>query len=305
MSLSRREFIKLCGASAAGVGLSQLALPPIVQALEKAAAGNPPVAWIMGQGCTGCSVSILNTVHPTIAEVLTKIISMKFHETIMAASGELALGALEKTAEEYPGKFFLVVEGSIPTKENGMYSQVGTLKGETRTILSEVLHLGQKAAAVVAVGTDASYGGIPAAKPNPTGAKSVMEIFKERGIKTPVINVPGCPPNPDWMVGTLAHVLLYGVPELDEHGRPLLFFGSLIHDNCPYRGYFEYGVFAKSFGDEGCRYQLGCKGPETYADCWKRRWNNGVNWCVQNALCIGCVQPDFWDKFEPLYESLG
>ncbi|MBW1981724.1 MAG: hydrogenase small subunit [Deltaproteobacteria bacterium] len=305
MSLSRREFIKLCGASAAGVGLSQLAPAPIVEALEKAAAGNPPVVWIMGQGCTGCSVSILNTVHPTIEEVLTKIISMKFHETVMAASGELAIEAMEKTAEEYPGKFYLVVEGSIPTDKDGMYCQVGTYHGNTRTILTEVVELGRKAAAVAAVGTDACYGGIPAARPNPTGAKSVMEIFKEYGIKTPVINIPGCPPNPDWMVGTLAHVLLYGIPELDELGRPLLFYGQLIHDNCPYRGYFEYGVFAKKFGDEGCRYELGCKGPETYADCWKRRWNNGVNWCVQNALCIGCVQPDFWDKYEPIYESLG
>jgi hydrogenase small subunit len=305
MEFSRRDFIKLCGASAAGVGLSQLALPPIVQALEKAAAGNPPVLWIMGQGCTGCSVSILNTVHPTIAEVLTKIVSMKFHETVMAAEGELAIEAMEHTAKEYPGKFYLVVEGAIPIKENGMYSQVGTYKGETRTILSEVLHLGEKAAAVAAVGACATYGGIPAAKPNPTGAKGVMEIFKGHGIKTPVINIPGCPPNPDWMVGTLAHVLLYGMPQLDGEGRPQLFFGTLIHDNCPFRGYFEYGVFAKQFNDDGCRYKLGCKGPETYADCWKRKWNGGVNWCVQNALCIGCVQPDFWDKYAPIYESLG
>jgi hydrogenase small subunit len=81
----------------------------------------------------------------------------------------------------------------------------------------------------------------------------------------------------------------------------VLFYGTLIHDNCPYRGYFEYGVFAKEFGEEGCRAKLGCKGPETYADCWKRRWNNGVNWCVQNAICIGCTQPDFWDKFAPIY----
>jgi hydrogenase small subunit len=305
MEFSRRDFIKLCGASAAGVGLSQLALPPIVQALEKAAAGNPPVVWIMGQGCTGCSVSILNTVHPSIAEVLTKIVSMKFHETVMAAAGELAIEAMENAAKEYAGKFYLVVEGAIPIKESGMYSQIGTYKGETRTILSELVHLGGKAAAVAAVGACAAYGGIPAAKPNPTGAKSVMEIFKEHGIKTPVINIPGCPPNPDWMVGTLAYVLLYGMPQLDGQGRPVLFYGGLIHDNCPFRGYFEYGVFAKQFSDDGCRYKLGCKGPETYADCWKRKWNNGVNWCVQNALCIGCVQPDFWDKYAPIYQSLG
>ncbi|MFP3869514.1 MAG: hydrogenase small subunit [Syntrophobacteria bacterium] len=305
MNLSRRKFLKLCGASAAGAGLCQGAHPAVVHALEKAAQGNPPAVWIMGQGCTGCSVSILNTVHPTIEEVLTRIISLKFHETVMAASGELALQAQDHAAEKYKGAFYLVVEGSIPTKADGMYAQVGTMKGVTRTMLNEVVHLGKKAAAVIAVGSCASNGGIPKARPNPTGARSVMEVFKDHGIKTPVINVPGCPPHPDWMVGTLAHVLLYGVPELDALGRPLLFFGQLIHDNCPYRGYFEYGIFAKHFGEEGCRYELGCKGPETYADCWKRRWNNGVNWCVQNAICIGCTQPDFWDRFEPLYESLG
>lgn len=223
----------------------------------------------------------------------------------MAASGEVAQEALQKAAEEHAGKFYLVVGGSIPTGENGMYCQVGTWEGKTRTMVSEVVHLGGKAAAVIAVGTDAAYGGLPAARPNPTAAKAVSEILKQHFVETPVINIPGCPPNPDWMVGTLAHVLLYGVPELDELGRPVLFYGQLIHDNCPYRGYFEYGIFAKSFSEQGCRYELGCKGPETYADCWKRRWNNGVNWCVQNAVCIGCTEPAFWDKFAPFYESVG
>ena len=92
------------------------------------------------------------------------------------------------------------------------------------------------------------------------------------------------------------------MPELDEIGRPVLFYGSLVHDNCPYRSYFEEEEFCEHFGETGCRYELGCKGPMSHCDSWKRKWNNGVNWCVENALCIGCTEPNFWDEFAPLYE---
>jgi len=161
--------------------------------------------------------------------------------------------------------------------------------------------LGKVAAGVLAFGTCSAFGGIPAAKPNPTGAMSVREFFAKEKIATPVINVSGCPPHPDWMVGTLAHLLSYGLPKMDEDGRPLLFYGKNQHENCPFRGYYEEKKFAKYFGDEGCRYVLGCKGPFAYADCWYRRWNNGPNWCVQNAICLGCVESGFPDALSPMY----
>jgi hydrogenase small subunit len=301
MSITRRQFLKICAGTGIAIGASETLLPEIIGALEKAAAGNPPVLWIQGGGCTGCSVSLLNTVHPNIAEVLLKIISLKFHPTVMASSGELAMETLYKMAEAYKGKYFLALEGTVETAANGKYCMPGELKGKEITIVDMMKNFGSKAAAVLALGQCGAYGGIPAAEPNPTGSKGVRDFFKDVGIKTPVINIPGCPPHPDWIVGTIAHVLLFGIPELDSEGRPKLFYGTLVHDNCPYRSYYDEKKFAKSFGEEGCRVELGCKGPESYSDCWKRGWNNNVNWCVHNSLCLGCTEPGYPDRFSPFY----
>ena len=123
------------------------------------------------------------------------------------------------------------------------------IKGKEITMLEWFKSLSKKSAAVVAIGTCATYGGIPAANPNPTNSKGVGDILKESRIKVPYINVSGCPPHPDWMAGTIAHVLLYGIPELDELKRPKLFYGKLIHDNCPYRSYFDEEQYAKRFSD--------------------------------------------------------
>jgi len=299
MHLSRRQFLKLCGGSAIALGFSDTLLAQVVFALEKALEGNPAVIWLQGSSCTGCSVSLLNTVHPTIEEVLLKIISVRFHPNVMAASGDQAISAIEKTAKA--GKYYLVVEGSVATKEDGLYTIIGERNEKGITMVEWARELGKGAAGVLSFGTCAAFGGIPAAKPNPTGAVSVRDFFAKEKIKTPVINVSGCPPHPDWMVGTLAHVLSYGLPKLDEDGRPLLFYGKNQHENCPFRGYYEEKKFAKYFGDEGCRYVLGCKGPFTYADCWYRRWNNGPNWCIQNAICLGCVESGFPDALAPMY----
>ncbi len=299
MQLSRRQFLKLCGGSAIALGFSDTLLAQVVFALEKAVEGNPAVIWLQGSSCTGCSVSLLNSVHPTIEEVLLKIISLRFHPNISAASGDLAIKAIEETAKS--GKFYLVVEGSIATKEDGLYTIIGEHGDKGITMVDWMRSLGKDAAGVLAFGTCSAFGGIPAAKPNPTGAMSVKEFFAKEKIATPVINVSGCPPHPDWMVGTLAHLLSYGLPKMDEDGRPLLFYGKNQHENCPFRGYYEEKKFAKYFGDEGCRYVLGCKGPFAYADCWYRRWNNGPNWCVQNAICLGCVEPGFPDALTPMY----
>lgn len=305
MGLTRREFLRICGGGIAGISLSQMFIPEVVEALEKAAAGRPPVLWIQGAGCSGCSVSLLNTTHPTISEVLLKIIDLRFHPTIMAASGEMAIEALQETASKNKGKYVLAVEGGIPVGDGGRYCITGEKEGKEFSMVDWTTDLGKDAAAVLAVGTCATFGGIQAARPNPTGAVGVKELFNMKRIKTPVVNVSGCPPHPDWIVGTIAHILLYGMPELDELNRPKVFYGELLHDHCPYRGFYDEEVFCKDFNDkEGCRYKLGCKGPEVYCDAWKRGFNSGVNWCVRNATCIGCVEPNFWDAFTPLYESL-
>ncbi|MDI6785723.1 MAG: hydrogenase small subunit [bacterium] len=301
MPITRRDFLKHCGAGTLGIALSQFYLPEVLKIFEAAAAGEPPVLWLQGQSCTGCSVSLLNTVHPSIADVLLKVISVKFHPTVMAAQGDLAISAIEKTYKENAGKYILIVEGSIPIKDGGIHCTVGeTHDGKPITILDWAKKLAPKAAAIVAVGTCAAYGGIPGGAPNPTGAKSVKEVTGKT-----VLNLPGCPAHPDWIVGSLVHVLRFGLPALDEHGRPKMFYGKNIHENC--QNYFHYNndTYAENLSDEGCLINLGCKGPQTYADCPKRHWNNGVNWCIgAKAPCIGCTQPEFPDGTSPMYAAI-
>lgn len=256
------------------------------------------VIWLQAAGCTGCSVSVLNTAYPPMASILLeevlpgKHLSLRFHPTLMAGAGKKALAALEEATTGEEKTCLLVVEGAIPTKKG--YGAVGEVSLE-----EHLSSLGAKATAVVALGTCAAYGGIPAAAPNPSGCQGVRELLKKKGVPTPVINVPGCPPHPDWFVGTVAKVLLSGIPpeeELDDWGRPLLFYRNLIHENCPRRAAFNEGKFAKKPGEAGCLYELGCKGPITYSDCPSRLWNHGTNWCIGNgAPCHGCTQPEFPD----------
>jgi hydrogenase small subunit len=301
--VSRRSFLKVLTGTAAGIGLSQVFNPALVAAMKEALKTHP-VLWIQGQGCTGCSVSLLNSVEPTIKTVLLDIISLQFHPTVMASEGETALENLYAIAEEYKGKFSLAVEGAIPMAAGGKYCIVGELKHKEITMLDMVKDLGAKAGSVLAVGTCAAFGGIPAAKGNLTEAAGVQTVFKKFGIKTPLVNIPGCPPHPDWIVGSIAHLLTKGVPELDSNARPLLFYGENIHENCPYLDYFDKDVFSETFTQKkGCRMELGCKGPDTYADCFRRKWNSGLNWCVENAVCIGCVEPGFPDASSPFYEK--
>jgi len=296
--LSRREFLKLCAGSAAAISLSGFLAPFMAEAV---AAENPAVIWLQGAACTGCSVSLLNSVHPDIKEVLLNIISLKYHSTVMGAAGDLAIETMFKVAEENKDKFFLVVEGAVPLKDGGIYCTIGeTHDGQPITFANLVSELGSKAQAILCVGTCSAFGGIPAADPNPTGCVPVSEVIKSK----PIVNIPGCPPHPDWIVGTIAHVLLYKeIPKLDAHGRPVMFFGGTIHDNCPRRQYFDNGIFAENFSDPGCLLELGCRGPIAHCDSSTRLWNGGVNWCIKaGAPCIGCTEPGFPQG--PVYDRL-
>jgi len=273
-----------------------------------------PVLWLQGAGCSGCSVSLLNSVSPSPRNILVdevlpgKHLNLRFHPTVMAGAGDPAIAELERTREESKGAFVLIVEGSIPVAADGAYGMVGEKEGQEISMHTWVKSLGRDALAIVAVGTCAAFGGIPSGAPNPTQSEDVHQILSVEGIETPLINVPGCPPHPDWIVGTLASLLLKGLPladELDEYLRPKAFYGQLIHENCPRRAYFDEGKFAEKLSDPYCLYELGCKGPVTHADCPTRLWNNGVSWCVgSGAPCIGCVEPTFPDVVAPLYEKI-
>jgi hydrogenase small subunit len=273
-----------------------------------------PVIYLQTAGCSGCAVSLLNTASPTIKNVLIDQIApgvhinLRFHPVIMAAAGELAIQALEDTAEQKKGEYVFVVDGAVPSDKGSVFGAVGERDGKPVTMQQRVIELSRDSLAVIALGTCAAFGGISAAAPNPTGARSVKAVLDENGISKPLINIPGCPPNPDWFVGTVAGVILNGLPsadDLDDLLRPKAFYGKLIHENCPRRAYFDEGKFAKKFGDEGCLYELGCKGPITYADCPLRRWNSGTNWVIgAGAPCNGCTQPEFPDQTAPFYEKL-
>ena len=301
--VSRRTFLKAATGTVAGIGISQVFNPALVAALEKGLKTHP-VLWIQGQGCTGCSVSLLNIVDPSIADVLLKVISLQYHPTVMASEGEMAMKNLYGIAEEYKGKFSLVVEGAIPVSADGKYCIVGEMDHKELTMVDLMKDLAPMAGSILAVGTCAAYGGIPAAKGNETGATGVKSFLQTNGISTPVVNIPGCPPHPDWIVGSIAYLLNRGIPQMDADGRPLVFFGENIHDNCPRVEDYDLGNVAETLSDSnGCRIDLGCSGPDTYADCYQRRWNSGMNWCVENSICIGCVEPGFPDASSPFYEA--
>ena len=300
MKLSRRKFIKGCGMAAAALGLSG----PLTEKLVEAATSpqRPPVLWLHFQECTGCTESLLRASHPDIASLILDIISLDYHETVMAAAGHQAEKSLHDTLEKYDGKFICVVEGGIPTRDGGVYCKIA---GKTAMeILAEV---GPRAAAVIAIGTCAAYGGLQAAAPNPTGAVGVMDLLSS----VPVINVPGCPPNPVSFLGTVLYYFTFNkLPATDRLGRPLFAYGRKIHDQCERRAHFDEGRFAEEFGDEGhkngyCLYKVGCKGPGTFSNCPVERFNDVGAWPVGVGHgCVGCTEPGFWDTMTPFYERL-
>lgn len=273
-----------------------------------------PVVWLQCATCTGCSVSALNTVSPTIKNLLIdevipgKTVNLRYHATVMAGVGEQAIEVMETTAQKDKGGFVLIVEGAIPTAQDGVFGVLGEKNEKPIPMTTWVDSLSRAALAVIALGTCAAFGGIAAGKPNPTGCVGVDRFFKMRSIAAPLINIPGCPPHPDWLVATVASIMLRGLPkpeELDEFKRPKAFFDKTIHENCPRRASFDEGKFARKFGEPGCLNELGCKGPVSHADCSLRLWNHGVNWCIgSGGLCLGCVEPGFPDLLSPMYEKL-
>jgi hydrogenase small subunit len=296
MIISRRQFLTYCTASAALLGFDMSGLRSLAKAL---AAGNAPtVIWLSGAACTGCTVSLANriaAVDPVtdVADLLINHINLAFHTTLMGAAGDQAVASLKAATA---GPFVLAVEGGIPTAFGGntciLYDEAGT----PVTALSAVRTLAARSIANLAIGTCASFGGIPAAKPNPTGVQSLQMAT---GKKT--INIPGCPSHPDWIVWTIAQLLTGNVPTLDAVGRPATLFkgeNKNVHERCPREEMEE----VHTFGVVGCLKELGCKGPKTQADCPVRKWNNATNWCVgANSICLGCTEKGFPDAMSPFY----
>ncbi|MDO8927124.1 MAG: hydrogenase small subunit [Sideroxyarcus sp.] len=296
--VTRREFLQFCTAMTA-----MLALPPamagaMAEAISKAR--RQSVIWLSFQECTGCTEAITRSHSPTLENLIFDLISLDYHHTLQAASGDAAEHAREQAMKDNAGKYLLIVDGSIPMGNPG-YSTIAGISN-----YDMLVETAKGAAAIVSVGTCAAYGGIPMADPNPTGAVAVSDIVKDK----PIINVPGCPPIPVVMTGVLVHFLTFGnIPELDALGRPKSFYGETIHDRCYRRPFYDQGKFAQTFDDEAarkgwCLFKLGCKGPVTYNACATTKWNEGTSFPIESGHgCIGCSEPNFWDA-GPLYQAL-
>lgn len=282
-SVSRRDFVRICTLAAAAVGLGPLAAERFVEAAVRGA--RPSVIWLQFQECTGCTESLLRTSHPAIDTLLFDLISLDYHETLFAAAGHQAEAALKSAMTANAGKYVLVVEGAIPTKDDGVYCKIGG-----RTAIEILQEVAGKAGAIIAIGSCASWGGVPSADPNPTGAVGAHDILKGKT----VVNIPGCPANPYNLLGTVLQYATFGtLPALDAENRPKFAYGSTIHEHCPRRAHFDAGRFAQKFGDEGhrlgyCLYKLGCKGPVTYANCSVQHFGD-----VDGAWPIGLGHPCF------------
>jgi hydrogenase small subunit len=306
--VSRRDFLKLSGLLAAAMGLNT---PPLLDGdigLAKNARGyrinrtvlkametktRLPVIWLEFQDCAGCTEAISRSDSPTLVNLVLNTLTIEYHETLSAAAGFQVEQAKQDAMQKYAGQYILVVEGSIPFGEDGNYCTVGG-----RTALDLLKEAAAGAAAIIATGNCAAFGGLPKAKPNPTDAKGVWEIITDK----PIVNIPGCPAIPEVTTGTIAHFAIFGaLPELDGLHRPMTFYGNTVHDRCLRRPFYEAGKFAKSFNDEGakqgwCLYKLGCKGPTTYNACASIRWDAGLSFPVQSGHpCLGCSEPNFWD----------
>jgi len=288
--VSRREFLQFCTTLA-----SMMALPPamaqtLAQAISKAR--RQSVIWLSFQECTGCTESLTRSHSPTLENLIFDLISLDYHHTLQAASATAAEEAREQAMKDNFGKYLLVVDGSVPMANPG-YSTIAGISN-----VDMLVETAKGAAAIVAVGSCAAFGGLPKAKPNPTGAVAISDIIHDK----PIINVSGCPPIPVVMTGVLAHFLTFGeIPELDPLGRPKAFYGETIHDHCYRRPFYDQGKFAETFDDAGardgwCLYKLGCKGPVTYNACATLKWNDGTSFPIQSGHpCLGCSEPNFWD----------
>ncbi|MCL5024761.1 MAG: hydrogenase small subunit [Nitrospirae bacterium] len=298
--VSRRDFIKFCSTMAAALALPSSVVPKIVDALEKKQ--KPYVLWLEFQDCAGDSESILRATKPTIAEMVLDVISLDYHETIMAGAGKAAEKARDDVVKNQKGKYIAIIEGAIPMNDGGVYC---TIAG--RTAIDIAKEVCGNAAMTLNVGSCSSWGGIASAKPNPTGAVGVGKAVS--GIT--YVNLPGCPMNVENVTATIVHYLTFGaLPALDGEHRPLFAHGQIIHNNCERRAHFDAGQFVRQWGDYGhrhgwCLYQMGCKGPEAHFNCPTIRWNGGTNWPVRAGHpCFACASTNNWDAYGPLYSRL-
>ena len=250
------------------------------------------IVWLHLCECTGCTESFLRSVNPSFDELIFDLFSLEYHETLMAADGFYSEELLDSVLEK---DFILVVEGAVGAIDTYFL----TLGAKACNGFELLQKIASKAQAIFAVGTCSSYGGIQAAQPNPSKSLAISEVLMQK-----VVNIPGCPPSDINIIGTLFFYALFKIlPQCDEQNRPIWAYGKCLHDMCERKARFESGIFAQEFGDDlakngACLFKVGCKGPYTYNNCPKVKFNSKTSWPVAAGHgCIACSEKDFWDDF--------
>lgn len=281
------------------------------------------VIWMTtGLSCDGDSVAMTSATNPSLEDIVQGVIPgmprVVVHNPVVAyENGPEFMQAWWDAEEGKLDPFVLVVEGSIPNEQlsgDGHWAAIGVdpNTGQPITTNEWVDRLAPKAAAVVAVGTCATYGGIPAMKNNPTGAMGLPDYLGwdwKSGAGLPIVNIPGCPAQPDNTTEILLYLVLHlgGLappPDLDEALRPRWLFGRTVHESCNRAAFYEHGDFATEHGDHRCLVKLGCEGPVVKCNVPVRGWVNGLGGCPNvGGICMACTMPGFPDKYMPFMEQ--
>jgi hydrogenase small subunit len=298
--ISRRTFIKFCAAMTGALALPATYAPRIAAAVGSAP--RVPIVWLRGQGCGGDGEALLRAARPTVAELFLELVSVDYNEATMAPAGAAADLALTSSMEAYPNGYLAVVEGAVPTADDGNFGMSGG-----RVLRDTLREVCDGALATIAVGSCAFDGGLAAASGGRTGAVGVGSVVGTDRL----VNLPGCPVNAENLTATIVHYLTFNeLPPRDMRGRPLFAYGGLVHNQCERRSHFEFGEFVLAWGDEAaqkgwCLYKMGCKGPEAFANCPTVGYADGATWSVKAGHgCIGCTMPAFWDTMSPFYQRL-
>lgn len=248
-----------------------------------------PVIWISALDCTGCKEAFTRSLEPSTLDTILNFISLEYSELLSVASGDQIEEHKESIFEKYTGEYVLAIEGSIP--ESDEFLMIGG-----KSVKEDIIHAAKNAKAVIAFGSCSSWGGIPAAGSNPTNSVDVREIIPDN---VPIALVPGCPPIPEVIIGTLLHVHFHGeLPELDKKLRPKVFYQKTVHMTCHRKPFFDQKLFVESYDDEGakkgyCLFKLGCKGPTAFNACESIGWDR----CIAAGYpCMACSEKGFWDK---------
>ena len=299
--VSRRDFLKWSSMMTAALMLPPVFKPMVAKAAEQIP--RLPIVWLHLSECTGCSISLLRSSYPNVDDILLDTISLEYHETLMAAAGYQAKANMEKAIADFPKKFVCVVEGAIPVGKGEKFMTIGP-KGITGLELAKSVV--PKALATICIGSCSAFGNVPSARPNPSNCVSVGKAL---GVST--INIAGCPPNPTNFVGTILHYSMFGeFPARDSLGRPLWAYGKRIHDYCERRPHYDAAEFVEEWDDHGarrgwCLFKVGCKGPYTFGNCGRVRFNDAISWPIMAGHgCIGCTEPAFWDTMQPLQKPI-